>query len=99
MQVRLYRASKSAMQSGRKADRMWHLEGEPATPRLPNTLNGWAAAGDTCPQVRLRFASREAALRYAERRGWTCDTVVPNERRVTPRNYADTFKARTASSI
>lgn len=100
MQVRIYRAGKSAMQSGRASGKpLWRLDGEPATPRLPEPLNGWPAAGDTHPQIRLRFPSCEAAVRHAERQGWTYEVALPNDRLVTPRTYADSFKTKTASSV
>ena len=39
----------------------WVLEYEPATPREPDPLMGWASARDTLNQVRLRFATLEEA--------------------------------------
>ena len=49
--VRIYRPTKTAMQSGIASTRRWVLEYEPATPREPDPLMGWASAGDTLNEV------------------------------------------------
>ena len=69
MQARIYRPAKTVMQSGRAKARSWVLEFDQLTPRRPEPLMGWTSSGDTLNQVRLRFASREDAVAYAERKG------------------------------
>lgn len=94
MRVRLYRPAKSASQSGRAKTRDWLIEPELATPRTPEALMGWQQAGDTLGELagRLRFASREEAIRFATDKGWDMVIEEPAERRITPRNYLDNFK-------
>lgn len=95
MHVRIFRPAKAATQSGRARRTVWRLEGQPETPRLPEPLMGWPSAGDTSPQVSLRFPSREDAVRFAEQQGWTYDLdAAPKERRVKPRSYVDRFRRR-----
>ena len=96
MQVRIYKPTKSAMQSGRAKTHQWILEHEPATPRRPEPLMGWVSGGDTLNQVRLRFATLEDAIAYADRKGLTYVVLQDHERRVVPRNYADNFRPRPA---
>ncbi len=96
MQARIYRPAKTVMQSGRGKTQQWVLEFDLATPRRPEPLMGWTSSGDTLNQVRLRFASQEDAVAYAERKGLSYTVEPPHERRVVPRNYADNFKPRPA---
>jgi hypothetical protein len=94
MQARIYRRSKSAMQSGRGKVHDWVLEYEPATPRRPEPLMGWVASGDTLNQVQLTFPSKEEAIAFAERKSIGYSVLPEHERRVVPRNYADNFRPR-----
>lgn len=92
MRVRIYQPSKTAMQSGRAKTLNWLLEYEIETPRRPEPLMGWISSGDTLNQVRLRFKTKEDAIAFAERRGWSYDLAAPQERRVLPKSYADNFR-------
>lgn len=94
MKARIYRPSKTAMQSGRGKIHSWMLEYEPETPRRPEPLMGWVSSGDTLNQVRLRFPTKEEAIAFAERKGIEYTVLEDHRRRVTPRNYADNFKPR-----
>ncbi|CCG40930.1 ETC complex I subunit [Magnetospirillum molischianum] len=94
MQVRIYRPSKSAMQSGPGGSaRNWVLEAEPTEAKLPDALMGWSGSGDTATQIRLTFASRDEAVAFARRKG--LDYRVDNElpRRQKPKSYADNFRS------
>lgn len=93
MTVRIYRPSKTAMQSGRAKTRQWVLEPVLETPRRPEPLMGWVASGDTNNQVRLRFDSKEEAVAYAEKHGLDYVVQPEHERKVKPKAYADNFAA------
>ncbi|MGE5451466.1 MAG: ETC complex I subunit, partial [Acidobacteriota bacterium] len=70
MLARIYRPSKTAMQSGRAKAQEWVLEFEPKEARRSDPLMGWTVTGDTeSSQVRLSFDTREEAVRYAEHHG------------------------------
>ncbi len=90
--VRIYRPSKSAMQSGRANTRHWLLEFAPSEPKRPDDLMGWIGSGDTRRQVRLRFDSREEAVAYAERNGFAYVVEEPQTRHIRPKSYADNFR-------
>ncbi len=92
IQCRIYQPPKSSMQSGRARTLDWVLEYEVETPRRPEPLMGWIASGDTLNQVRLRFASREDAVAFAEREGYDYSVEMPKPHRVRPRSYADNFR-------
>ncbi|MAJ00312.1 MAG: oxidoreductase [Nisaea sp.] len=91
MRARIYRPTKTAMQSGRTKARTWTLDYEPASARRPEPLMGWVAAADTSQQVRLSFDSEAEAVAYAERHKIDYVVLRPRERKIRPKVYADNF--------
>ena len=91
MRARIYRPAKTAMQSGRAKNESWLLEFEPEDAVTPDPLMGWNGSSDTGQQVRLRFASVEEAVAYAERHGHDYSVAAPKERKFRPRTYAENF--------
>lgn len=91
-QVRIYRPSKNAMQSGRANEHSWLLEYEPTDRKSPDPLMGWNGSRDTRSQLRMRFPTKEAAVAYAEREGLTYSVAEDRPAKVVkPKNYADNF--------
>ena len=80
------------MQSGNANTRHWLLEFEPAAPRATEPLMGWTSSPDTAQQVRLSFASKEAAVAYAERNGIAYQVIEPQAPRLRIKAYADNFR-------
>ncbi len=91
-QARIFRPAKTAMQSGRARTRHWILEYEPATPRRPEPLMGWASAADTLNEVQLRFATPEEATAFADKNGLDYTVIEPHESIEKPKSYADNFR-------
>jgi NADH dehydrogenase ubiquinone Fe-S protein 4 len=98
MVARIYKPAKTAMQSGTAKTREWVLDYEPEQPREIEPLMGWTSSGDMRAQVRLRFATAEEAVAYAERHGipyQVSDTKTPARR---PIAYADNFAFKRRES-
>ncbi len=93
MQVRIYRASRSAMQSGRAHLERWLIQPMLPSARRPDPLMGWTSSRDTLAEIKMDFPTREAAEEFAAKQGWTALVETPQERIVRPRNYVDNFKA------
>lgn len=95
MRVRIFRPAKSASQSGRAKTHEWVLEPEVVTSRIPDSIMGWASAGDTLSELanRMRFPMKEDAIAFAARNGWDYFVEEPTERRIRPRSYLDNFRA------
>jgi NADH dehydrogenase ubiquinone Fe-S protein 4 len=89
--ARIYKPSKTAMQSGQGNTKAWVLDFEPEQPRQVEPLMGWTSSGDMEQQVRLRFASKEEAIAYCERHriAYQATESLPHERRAI--NYSDNF--------
>lgn len=90
--VRIFRPSKTAMQSGRGKTHQWLMEFETSAPNRVEPLMGWTSGADTRNQLRLRFESREEAVAYAAARGLTAVVVDPQERTLKPKSYAENFR-------
>ncbi|NYF31908.1 MULTISPECIES: ETC complex I subunit [Sphingopyxis] len=92
MKARIFQKPKNAMQSGRAGTQRWMLEFAPAEARKADPLMGWAGSGDTQRQLRLGFASREAAVAYAQKNGIEVEVMPTPERRLKIQAYADNFR-------
>lgn len=93
MTARIYKPAKSAMSSGRARTRDWVLEHVNDTGRDVDPLMGWTSSGDTQAQVRMRFATKEAALEYAKEHGIEAVVVDPKPRKPNVRagGYGENF--------
>jgi hypothetical protein len=92
MHARIYKPSRSAMQSGRAGLAEWVLEYEAPTPRRPESLMGWTSSGDTLNQVHMHFETVEEAIEFAKAKGLSYDVQPVHERKIKPRNYGDNFR-------
>ncbi|MBW8814578.1 MAG: ETC complex I subunit [Caulobacterales bacterium] len=92
MLARIYRPSKTAMQSGKGRTHEWLLEFEPKDARRSDPLMGWTVTGDTeSSQVRLSFETKEEAVRYAEQHGIAFQLMDPAPAKRIIKAYADNF--------
>jgi len=91
MSARIYKPSKTAMQSGFANTKAWVLDFEPESPRRVEPLMGWTSSGDMRQQLRLRFDSKEEAVAYCERHGIAYQVFedMPLKRRAI--SYSDNF--------
>ena len=87
--VHIYQPCRTATQCGRSQTLHWLLEYELVSPRTPDPLMGWTSTQDTCNQVRLFFPTKDAAINFAQRHGWTYHLTLPQTRRITPKSYID----------
>jgi len=90
--ARIYRPSKTAMQSGRAKTRKWVLEYEPASRRDPDPLMGWSSARDTLNQVQLRFDTLDEATAFAKKHDLDYTLTEPQLRTPKSKSYADNFR-------
>ena len=91
MTARIYKPAKTAMQSGHAKTRELVLDYEPEEPRVVESLMGWTSSGDMKSQLRLRFATKEEAVAYAERHGIPYQVQEPKPAPRHGLSYADNF--------
>ena len=87
----IYRPENQSVESAKKP---WRLRFDPESARELDPLMGWTSSSDMRAQVKLRFATKEEAIAYAEREGvaYRVEEPKPNTgwRRIV--SYADNFK-------
>lgn len=91
MVARIYRPARTAMQSGNAKTKQWVLDYEPEAPRVVEPLMGWTSSVDMKSQLRLRFATKEEAVAYCERRNIAYQVFEPKEPARRAIAYADNF--------
>jgi hypothetical protein len=91
MLARIFRPSKTAMQSGKAKSAGWVLEFEPQDARRQDPLMGWTQTADTEGQVRLSFETKEEAVRYADQHGIAFQLIDPKPAKRILKTYADNF--------
>ncbi|HVM22426.1 MAG TPA: ETC complex I subunit [Sphingomicrobium sp.] len=90
--ARISELERKTTQSGKANAGRWLLEFERREPLRPDPLTGWNGSGDTKPQVRLTFDSKEAAIAYCERNGFDYHLVPAPPVRMHIQAYADNFR-------
>src|SRR5262245_38562214 len=91
MTARIYRPTKTAMQSGQAKTKDWVLDYEPDRPAEVEPLMGWTSSSDMKSQVRLRFASKEEAIAYCEKNGIAYQVFETKSAVRQGLSYADNF--------
>ncbi len=90
--ARIYKPSKSAMQSGKGKTKSWILEFEPSAAKRPDQLMGWIGSQDMkADQIRIKFSEKDQAIDFARRVGINFRVQEQAEKKVKPKSYADNF--------
>ncbi|KAJ2506123.1 ndufs4 NADH dehydrogenase Fe-S protein subunit [Coemansia sp. RSA 2052] len=94
--VRIYRPSNNPMQSGQNANLKWRLDFDELEKgaRWENPLMGWQSTADVMAPVRLDFTTREDAIHFAEKQGWSHYVQEPKFRVIKPKSYKNNFVYR-----
>ena len=90
--ARISELDRKTTQSGNANSGRWLLEFERQQPLRPDPLTGWNGSGDTRPQVRMMFASRDAAIAYCDKRGFGYRVVPAAPLKMKIQAYADNFR-------
>ncbi|MDC0074841.1 ETC complex I subunit [Alphaproteobacteria bacterium] len=91
MKARIYKPSKSAMQSGSAHSSVWRLEYEMHEPREVEPLMGWTSLSDTSQQISLNFKSLDSAINFAKKENLEYYISNTNEKNYLLKSYADNF--------
>ena len=88
--AKIYKPSKSAMQSGLKKFDKWIIEFITNKPGI-NPLMGWESSTDTNSELKLEFSSKELAIEYAKKNKINFELIEPKIRKIIKKSYADNF--------
>ena len=92
MKAKIYKPSKTAMQSGRSKFKKWVLKFNNNRNQKKDSLMGWNGGSNTISQVELKFATKEDAIKYAKRNDIEYVVLESSERKAITKSYADNFK-------
>ena len=92
MKAKIYKPSKTAMQSGRSKYNKWVLKFLDQKNQLKDTMMGWNGGSSTVSQIELKFTSKEEAVSYAKKNSIDYEVLETSERKVINKSYADNFK-------
>ena len=88
--AKIYKPSKTAMQSGIKKFDKWIIEFIAEKPGI-NPLMGWESSTDTSSELKLEFSSKELAIEYAKKNKINFELIEPKIRKIIKKSYADNF--------
>tara|TARA_B100001939_G_scaffold202846_1_gene174370 strand:+ start:439 stop:720 length:282 start_codon:yes stop_codon:yes gene_type:complete len=88
--AKIYKPSKTAMQSGTKKFDKWVIEFISDQPGI-NPLMGWESSTDTSSEIKLEFSSKDLAIDYAKKNKINFELIEPKLRKLNKKSYADNF--------
>jgi len=88
--AKIYKPTKTAMQSGTKKFDKWVIEFITDQPGI-NPLMGWESSTDTSSELKLEFSSKDLAVDYAKKNKINFEIIEPKLRKVIKKSYADNF--------
>ncbi|XP_068105525.1 NADH dehydrogenase [ubiquinone] iron-sulfur protein 4, mitochondrial [Hyperolius riggenbachi] len=81
--VHIHVPARNAMQSGVQNTKRWRLDFD-TRERWENPLMGWASTADPLSNMVLAFSTKEEAVAFAEKNGWSYEV---DERRIPKPKY------------
>tara|TARA_B100000959_G_C14909459_1_gene594479 strand:+ start:28 stop:312 length:285 start_codon:yes stop_codon:yes gene_type:complete len=91
--AKIYKPSKSVMQSGNKKFDKWIIEFITEDTGI-NPLMGWESSTDTYSELKLQFSSKDLAIEYAKKNKIEFEVIEPKNKKIVKKSYADNFTKR-----
>ena len=88
--AKIYKPSKTAMQSGTRNTKNWLLVFDTLDTGT-NPLMGWETSEDTMSEVKLEFPTKDEALNYAKKNNIDYYIVEPQKNKIIKKSYSDNF--------
>jgi len=88
--AKIYKPTKTAMQSGHRISKNWVLEFDTLDNGV-NPLMGWETSKDTMSEVKLEFKNKDEAINYAKKNNIEYYVVESKKRKLIKKSYTDNF--------
>ena len=88
--AKIYKPSKTAMQSGYRKSKNWILEFDTLDTKI-NPLMGWESSLDTMSEIKLEFSTKEQAINFAKKNDIIYYIAEPQKRKIIKKSYSDNF--------
>ena len=94
LKYKIYKKSKSAMQSGIKNTKKWYLESMDINERSLNPSFDWSSSKNIEDQIKISFNDLQSAIDFAEKNNLVYEVFVPNQSNQILKSYSDNFKPK-----
>ena len=91
MTVKIYKPSKTSMQSGHAKTKKWLAEYKSEVTSTKDTLMGWTSSADTRSQIKLFFDTKEKAIEWATKNNYQFYVEESQKRKIKKKSYASNF--------
>ena len=91
MTIKIYKPSKTAMQSGIGNTKKWLAEYISDEDNVKDSLMGWNSSFDTQSQIRVFFETREQAIALVKKNKYQFFVEEPKIKKIKPKSYASNF--------
>ena len=88
--AKIYKPTKTAMQSGNNNTKSWLLEFDTLNIGV-DPLMGWHTSRDMMSELKLEFSSKDLAINYAKENNIDYYVIEPQKRKVIKKSYSDNF--------
>ena len=92
MTIKIYKPSKTAMQSGIGKTKKWLAEYISDEETVKDHLMGWNSSADTKTQIKVFFETKEQAIAWAKKNNYQFYIEEPKVKKIKPKSYSSNFR-------
>ena len=98
MTIKIFKPSKTAMQSGNGKTNKWLAEYISDVEIVKDNLMGWNSSYDTSTQIKVYFESKEQAIDWAKKNNYQFIVEEPKTKKIKIKNYESNFAYKRKES-
>ena len=91
MTIKIYKPSKTAMQSGLGKTKKWLAEYISDIDSAKDSLMGWNSSLDTQSQIKIFFETKKQAIAWAKNSNYQFYVEESKIKKIKPKSYASNF--------
>jgi hypothetical protein len=91
MTIKIYKPTKTAMQSGLGNSKQWLAEYISDSDSIKDSLMGWTGSIDTKSQIKIFFYSKDKAIEWAKNNNYQYFVEKPMIRKLNIKSYSSNF--------
>ena len=91
MIVKIYKPTKTSMQSARNKTKKWLVEYVDKNSEEKDSLMGWNSSLDTQNQIKIFFETKEQAIAWAKNNNYQFYVEEPKIKKIKLKSYASNF--------
>ena len=91
MTIKIYKPTKTAMQSGLRNTKQWLAEYISDSDNAKDNLMGWTSSVDTKSQIKIFFDTKDKAIEWAKHNNYQYFVEEPMIRKLKIKSYSSNF--------